>query len=124
MIGEEWSTRRLAFQAGVPETTARRLIEELEQAGTHLTSWDLDRAIIGLRAFRGGHTPQAIKLIGEAAIIGTTTWLLSSPKGGCKIFSTLLQATSYLESHTFGDTFALSPIGTMGQEVVSQQQAS
>ncbi len=106
-----WSTRQVALRSGVPETTARRLIDELEQFGTPLTNWDLDRATIGLRAYRGDHPPQAIKLIGEAVDIDPSAWLLSSHEGECRIFPTLLQATSYLEVHTNDDTFALSPVG-------------
>lgn len=114
MGDEKWSVRRLANRVGMPETSVRRYISELETVGIFITEWTLDRAIIALKAYKGGHGPQAIELLGHQPYIGTTTWLVSGTDTA-RVFSNLLQATAYIDQHPHG-TYHLSPIGTMGLE--------
>lgn len=120
MGDDNWSVRRLANRAGIAESSVRRYIAELETAGIFVTEWPLDKAVIAVRAYRDGHNSKAIALLGDQPYLGSTMWLVSreDPKGVSKMFSTLLQATAFIEQNPFG-TYHLSPIGNMGQEAVA-----
>lgn len=116
MLAEEtWSVRRLASRTGMPQTSCRRLIAELEAADVRVTEWPLDRAMIGVKAYLGGHSVEAVRLVGLQPFIGSSSWLVSGDRSA-RVFSTLLQATAYIEEHPDG-TYHLSPVGTMGLEV-------
>jgi hypothetical protein len=93
------------------------MVGELEAAGIAVTGWGLNRAVIGIRAYRGGHTKDAIAVIGDLCYIGSTCWLVSGEQVA-QTFSTLLQATAFIEDHPHG-TYHLSPLAAMGLEAVA-----
>lgn len=113
-IGDHWSTRRLAAHLCIPNTTLQRLLDDLALAGIAVTDWPFDRAVIAVKAYRVGHSREAIALLGIQPHFGSTSWLVSGADSA-RIFSNLLQATAHIDAYP-GDIFHLSPISLLGNE--------
>jgi hypothetical protein len=119
MGDDVWSVRRLANRCGVREAALARDLAELEAAGVYLREWQLDRAVIAVGAYRGGHGPHAIATLGQVPFLGSTAWLASTDNTtDAHVFSTLLHATTYIADHP-SSTWHLSPVGLMGLEVTA-----
>lgn len=116
-IADRWSTRRLAAHVGIANTSLQRLLDDLALDGITVTDWDFDRAVIAMKAYKGGHTKDAIALLGTQPYIGSASWLVSGD-GTAAIFSNLLQATAHIDAHP-SNVLHLSPIGLLSTEAAA-----
>jgi hypothetical protein len=115
-----WPLPRLANRTGLRLATIERYSAELETHGVRLQDMPLDRAVIAVIAYQGGHTAPGISVLAAATYLPSTSWLVSvsAPGTYAAVFPSLLHATTFIADHPNG-TYHLSPVGAMGLEVTA-----
>jgi hypothetical protein len=110
-IQQPWSVHRLSAITAIPDTTLRRIINELAATEVDVTTWELEQAATAVTAYRDGHHLEAITLLTER-VYPATSWLVSTATTG-HIYPTMLQAAAHLEENPTA-TYHLTPLSRTG----------